>query len=555
VEQSVAMSVLEGSLQQLWCRKFFDRRSSTWEADLTEQSTLISSGDGAINTQIRDYLDLVRRRKMWIILLTLGISLTITVVALRLPSIYRAETVILVNPQKVSEGIVQQTVTGSVGDRLSTIRQEVMSPTQLGVLVKELGLYPKLRGKVSEQELISMMQKSTQIDVADAGGQRLSTFRIAFTDEDRNQVAPVANRLASLFIERNLKAREMRINGTSQFLETELAESKRQLEEKEHILQDVKNRYIMDLPESKQYHLEAMNTLRDQLRNSQDQVNRDRQSKVYLQSMAGMTAQTIDLDQQGIAAKSPYQTQIQKMEMQLKDLQTRYGPNYPDVRKLRTEIDRVKAKAEIEKPPADAPAQQVTMPVRGTHNPVVEAEVNKLDQEIEDQTKVQAELEKQIQYHVGKVQQVPIFEQQIAGLMRDYDTIRTHYNQLQAKRLDALMAGQLETQQAGERFEILDPAILPDGPAGPRRGFMILGGLFFGVMCGIGAAFLVEISDESVRHEREAAHIFGKPVLAGIPKITSDRERALSLWRNVGLTAGTACAAVGVGMVISRFVA
>jgi succinoglycan biosynthesis transport protein ExoP len=521
---------------------------------LSEQPALTVSGDAGINTQIREYLDLIRRRKLWIILIALGISICITVVALRLPSIYRAETVILVDPQKVPDSVVPTSVSGTVADRLSTIRQEVMSPTQLGLLIKEMNLFPELRDKVSEQELVSRMQKSTTIEVVDSGGQRLSAFRIAFTDTDRNRVAPVANRLASLFIERNLKARQQHFNGTSQFLETELQETKHQLEEKERLLQDVKSRYIMDLPESKQYHLEAMNTLRDQLRNSQDQVNRDRQSKIYIQSMAGMSTQTIDLDQQANATKSPYQAQLQKLETQLKDMQVRYGPNYPDVRKLRNDINQLKAKAESEKTGTDAPDPQVNTSTHQARNPVVEAEVNKLDQDIDDQTKVQAELEKQIQYHVGKLQQVPVFEQQIAGLMRDYDTLRNHYNQLQAKKLDAVMAGELETHQAGERFEPLDEAVPPDGPAGPRRGIMIIGGFFFGLMCGIVAAFLVEVSDESVRHEREAAQIFGKPVLAGIPKITSDKEHAWALWRIASLTTGTAVAAVAFGLVISRFV-
>jgi polysaccharide biosynthesis transport protein len=299
-----------------------------------------------------------------------------------------------------------------------------------------------------------------------------------------------------------------------------------------------------------------MNTLRDQLRNSQEQVNRDRQSKVYLQSMAGLTPQTIDLDQQAAATKSPYQAQLQKLEMQMKDLQVRYGPNYPDVRKLRTEINRLKAKADSEKSDTDTPAldPQASAVGHQAHNPVVEAEVNKLDQDIADQTKIQADLEKQIQYHVGKLQQVPVFEQQIAGLMRDYDSIRNHYNQLQAKKLDTVMASELETHEAGERFEVLDPAVPPEGPAGPKRGFMIAGGLFFGLLCGLGVAFLVEVSDESVRHEREAAQIFGKPVLAGIPRITSVQERARARWLLASLTAGTAAAAVLIGMTISRFV-
>ncbi len=513
-----------------------------------------ASGDAGFNTQIREYLDLVRRRKLWIILLTLGISVCISVVALRLPSVYRAETVILVDPQKVPDSVVPTSVSGSVADRLSTIRQEVMSPTQLGLLTKEMNLYPGLRNKVSEQVLVARMQKSTSIEVVDSGGQRLSAFRITFTDTDRNQVASVANRIANLFIERNLKARQQHFNGTSQFLETELQETKRQLEEKERLLQDVRSRYIMDLPESKQYHLEAMNTLRDQLRNSQDQVNRDRQSKVYLQSMAGLTAPTIDLDQQGGASKSPYQAQLQRLETQLKEMQLKYGPNYPDVRKLRNDISQLKAKAESEKTTNETPGPQVMAATHQIHNPVVEAEITKLDQDIEEQTRNQSEFEKQIQYHVGKLQQVPVFEGQIAGLMRDYDSLRNHYNQLQAKKLDAVVAGELETHQAGERFEVLDPAVPPDGPAGPRRGIMILGGFFFGFMCGVGVAFLVEVSDESVRHEREAAQIFGKPVLAGIPQITSDKEHAWALWRTASLTAGTAVAAVAFGLVISRFV-
>jgi uncharacterized protein involved in exopolysaccharide biosynthesis len=238
----------------------------------------------------------------------------------------------------------------------------------------------------------------------------------------------------------------------------------------------------------------------------------------------------------------------------MKDMLVRYGPNYPDVRKMRNEINQLKAKVESEKSVGEAPDTQASAPAPQKHNPVVEAEVNKLDQDIEDQTKTQAELQKQIQYHVGKLQQVPVFEQQIAGLMRDYDSLRNHYSQLQEKKLSAQMAGELETQSAGERFEILDAAVPPESPYGPKRTIMIIGGVFMGLLFGIGVAFLVEISDESVRHEREAAQIFGKAVLAGIPKITSTRERAWARWRMASLTLGTAAAASALGFVISRLV-
>jgi polysaccharide chain length determinant protein (PEP-CTERM system associated) len=523
---------------------------------LSEQLAIGASNETSFSLQIREYLSLLRRRKLWITLCSLGVFLCIAVIAMRMPNLYRAETTILVNPQRVNEGIVPSSVTGSVADRLSTIRQEIISPTQLGQLVAELNMYPKLQGKVSTQALVHRMQNSTTIDVQEGGGQRLSTFRIAFTDLDPVQAARVANRIASLFIERNLKARLDRFHGTSEFIETELQETKHQLEEKERVLQDIKARYIMDLPESKQYHLEAMNSLRDQLRAAQERIDRDRQTKVYMQSMAGISVPTVDLDQQSPGANTPRssnQTQLQKLEMQLKDLQTRYGPNYPDVRKLRNQVNQLKAKGEAEKVQTVAPETQESLPQHKVRNPVVEAEVNKLDQDIEEQTKAQADLQKQMEYHVGKLQQVPVFEQQIAGLMRDYDSLRNHYNQLQEKKLSAQMAGELESHDAGERFEVIDTAVPPEGPSSPKRGLLMVGGLFIGLLCGLGAAFVVEISDESVRHEREASQIFGKPVLAGIPKIVSDRERMVRRWQVTGLTAGTATVAVFLGAFLSRF--
>jgi len=345
----------------------------------------------------------------------------------------------------------------------------------------------------------------------------------------------------------------MQFSGTTQFLETELAHTKQQLEEKERLLQELRARYIMDLPESKQYHLETMNSLRDQLRSSEERVNRDRQSIVYLQSMAGIMVPTIDLDQQRGSSGSSSKSQLQKLESKLQELQIRYGPNYPDVRKLRDEINKEKARVESEKQDTTPADTQAAAPIPRPNNPVVDSEVNKLKQEIDGQAKLQADLQNQIQFHASKLQQIPVFEGQIAGLMRDYEALKNHYNELQGKKLSAEMAGELETRQAGERFEVLDTALPPNKPSGPRRPLLILGGLLAGLMCGVGAAFVVEISDESVRNGSEAGNIFGKPVLAGIPEITSPQERLRIRMLLAAKVIGTASAAVVLGLLVSRF--
>jgi len=521
---------------------------------LTANPPNLSALEAERGLEVRQYLDLLIRHKMWIILITLGITICVAVVAQRMPNIFQAETVILVDPQKVPDNVVPTLVSGSISDRLSTIRQEVMSPTQISQLITEFRLYPKLQGKVSQQDLVARVQNAASLDVVDSGAQRLSAFRLAFRDTDPQQAAEVANRLAAMFIQRNLDARQRRFSDTTQFIETELQDTKHQLEDKEHRLQEVRSKYAMVTPESKQYHLEALNSLRDRLRSSQEQVNRDRQTKVYLQSMAGLTAPTIDLDQQSLGAKSPYQNQIQKLEAQLKDLQVRYGPNYPEVRKVKEALNQLKAKAEADGPTVTAAAPQVSAPPQPIRNPVVAAELSKIDEDIESQAKSQADLQSQIDYHVSNLQQVPVFEQQIAGLMRDYDSLRTHYNQLQDRKLSAEMASELESHQAGERFVLLDRAVPPHHPIGPKRTFMMMGGLMFGLFCSIGVVAFIETSDQSVRNEREAAQIFGKTVLAGIPQILTAQQQTWNRWRGLSMIAGTVVGSAAIGLAISRFV-
>ncbi|HEX7962134.1 MAG TPA: GNVR domain-containing protein [Terriglobales bacterium] len=500
--------------------------------------------------QLRDYVQIAQRRKWWIILTTISIAVASFVVIWRLPNIYRSETVILVDPQKVPDNYVASTVTTSIADRLSTLQQEVMSPTRLKRLIDNMGLYPELRGKVGDQEIVAKMQKSIVVEVVTQGGRTLSAFRVAFQGRNPIEAAQVANQLAAMFIGENLKAREQQSYGTAEFLENELQKTKKDLEDKEKELGDIKSKYILDLPDSKQYHLEALATLRGQLRASQDKLDRAQQEKSYLQSLSMSTAPTVDLDTSG-PGMSPYQNQIQKLEATLSELRSRYGPNHPDVRKVQAQLSSLKEKAAAEQkdePVVETPA----MPLRRTlKNPVIESQLQKLNDTVQSETKLQNQLTEQINFHVSKLERVPVFEQRIAGLMRDYDSLRAHYASLNDKKLSAEMSNNLENRQKGERFVILDAAQVPDRPAAPNRLLLCLGALIGGLVGGAGLAMLREVSDESVRSESEAAKILGKPVLAGVPEIGDGKKREFVFLRAAGAVVATTIASVFLGFGLS----
>jgi len=504
--------------------------------------------------EIGKYLEILRRRKWWVILTTTAVFVATLIVAMRMPNVYHSETVILVDPQKVPDAFVPATVNTTVADRLATVKQEIMSPTRLKQLLDETGLHQDERRAGKTDRVILRMQKSLTLDIADPGGFRATAFKIGFTAESPAEAAQVPNRLARIVIQNKVQASQDQSAGTAEFLDTELQQTKKSLEAKEAEMGRIKTTYIMDLPESKQYHLEALTNLRGQLQASQDRVNRAQQDKVYLQSTMAKTNPTVDLDADAMGAASPEEMEAQKLESHLAELRARYGPAYPEVRKTQSELDKLKAKIAEQQKNAPAPVAPPIRTARNvTHNPVIEAQLAKLDEDIQEQTKQQKTLQEQIDFHSSKLEREPIFEQRMADLMRDYDMLRTHYNQLLDKKLSADMYSALVNREEGERFVILDSAPVPTQPFGPNRFLYCLTALIGGLFAGVGLMILREITDQSIREEREAASILDKGVLAGIPLIVSSHQARRQQLLATGAVAGTIILSSGLGFAVSYF--
>ena len=126
-------------------------------------------------------------------------------------------------------------MTGDVRDRLGTLSQQILSATRLQTVIDSFNLYSEEKEKLAREEIISRMRKDIGVSlVSDFGaGQGLEAFKISYSGKDPRTVAEVTNELASLFIEENLKAREQQATGTSDFLENQLEETKKELEGQE----------------------------------------------------------------------------------------------------------------------------------------------------------------------------------------------------------------------------------------------------------------------------------------------------------------------------------
>jgi succinoglycan biosynthesis transport protein ExoP len=510
--------------------------------------------------RLSDYLDIARRRKWWIILSALAMLIASAVVAHRLKNVYRAETTILVDASQVPYNYVAPVVSTDISARLTTLQEQDLSPTRLAKLVEAEGLYPDPRGKRTEDDVIRSVQKAITFEVVNPGGGKMGAFRIAYSSDKQDEVSRVANRLASMFIEENLKAREEQTSGTAQFLEDQMTETKRQLDVTDNQLQAIKARNVLDLPEAKPYHMEALATLRGQVQNIQDKISQDQRDKAILQSMllSGGPAPTIDVDSaygENDSGLPPDQVQIQKLETRLAELQTRYGPAHPEVRRTQHEITQLKEKianASSDSLATTANQKPAIQPNKSSpRNPVLQDQIEKLDDDVKEQSGLLSPLQQRIEFHTAKLAEEPVFEQKITNLQQNYEALKKQYAGLLDKKQAADLSYALEVRQKAEKFVVLDAAKTPQKPAAPNRPLISFAGLMGGLLLGAALAAGVEMNDETVRSETEVARILGKPVLSGIPRLVSAQERKVLWMRVAGMLAGTVISSLALGLLLS----
>jgi succinoglycan biosynthesis transport protein ExoP len=303
----------------------------------------------------------------------------------------------------------------------------------------------------------------------------------------------------------------------------------------------LKARYAAELPESKAFHEQSLNALLLSLRGEQDAINRAQGQKVFYQSQLLGAPLVVDLDREGATSGlAPLQVQVIDAQARLDKLQRRYGPDYPEVIKAATEVKELTLRLQATKSETDSDhaAKSPSRP----HNPVIESQIANAEEEIDTHLKRIAEFKKQIEYHQEKLERIPMLEQQLAAVNREYEDSVIEYKILKDRKFSADMAKNLETYQAGERFRALDAAHVPQKPNRPNRALIDATGLLAGLAMGLLWTLGREMLDPTLKIAEEIRGI-GAPLLAEIPLLpTINDQRRARLDQRIGLAGSMASA-------------
>ena len=487
-----------------------------------------------INSQksfaLHDYLDIFLKRKWYFIIpLVLVIAGTLGYL-LAAPKWYRSNTLVMVSPQKIPQDYVKATVTSAVEERLASIAQEILSRTRLEQVIMDFKLYPeKVRSQPMEM-VVEAMRKDVTIDVPKRDKEK-NYFTISYVGRDSRLVAEVTNKLASLFIEENLKMREQQAQGTSEFLESELKAKREKVDQFQQEITGFKRRYINELPENRDANLKVLEQLNQQSQKVHEAIRAAEDRKLILQNQlsvipyAGAEGGRGSIGPGAAQPQPTMMVQLSQLKGHLEELQAKYTDNHPDIvvtKKKIADLERRLAEAQSAgNGPEAAKKGKTGDPVQDQYN-VAQAErktqLALLDKEIARLKREDEKMRAMTAQYQARIENTPIRELSLSAMTREFTNLNESYQVLLKKSAEAQQAENLERRQKGEQFRIVDPARVAERPFKPDIAKVLLIGLVIGIGSGLGLTFLREQMDRSFRDAEDLEVTLGLRVLANIPR-------------------------------------
>ncbi len=467
------------------------------------------------NPVLKEYLDIVVRRKWWIIVPSLvGILFSIALY-FHFPKLYQAETRVKIRPQTISKALLKPIVEISSAELVTTITAEITSEKYVQELDDRLHLVGMPGGPQDLSELAKILEQSIDLNP----NPKKNYFDLKVTWNDPRIAASIANELADIYIRRNEEIRRAMAEET-------LAKLRANREQIERRLHDIRSRIEKFRSEHKFELTSYQKTNEDQLQANRHEIQRiddeirdleGRIREVELEMQVPPTEAQVQAVDPRIAELAQARRDLQALRRQgLKDA-------HPRVRALRARIAELERDLGLEAATSDGKdAETRVIDIRMAQ---LEQEKERLQREIAVRKARRRQLVEENLEIRARLERTPDNQIQLDKMLQIETRLAEDLADARRKERDAVEGAQVEEFKQGERFEILNYARPPKQPFWPDLKLFLFMGLAVGAGLGIGLVLLLEMFDQSFKTEEQLAASIDLPILAVIPDLTRAAEQ------------------------------
>jgi succinoglycan biosynthesis transport protein ExoP len=441
-------------------------------------------------------------RRPWLVAAVTGTVLVLgTLYVMTRPKVWKATSVVTVEPSHADSQLVQRTV-GDVEPRLLSIRQELMGRPVLERVVDQLHLFPALVARRGKEAAIEQLRED--IEVKPTG----NAFEVMVSASEPKRAAEVANLVPVVYGQLTSEVRAAQAKDATQVFEAQIKELQNAVTSWERRIVQFKVDHVGELPEQVEANMRQLDRIASELRSKGDELRsaENRRSEVTLLKN-GMDTEI-----------GRNEAVVDQLAQQLASVKTQFTDDHPEVQRLSREMQAAQSRARDAGNRAGVQRQERSR---------AERVVAGIHQEIDA-------MQKEAALYQARLERTPRWAAELGGLEREYEIAKAKYQSVVGRKVEAEIAQELETRNAPRLFHLVSPAGVPVTAAKPDR----LGGLMLVLLAALAAGVLTgvmaELRDESIRDDSELKGQLPLPVLAVVPAMGGRTERRVLLPANSG---------------------
>lgn len=539
-----------------------------------------------------DYLRVIKRHGALLFGVVAAVFLIGVTIAYRVPPMYASMGVLLSEQPDIPDRVVRSSVTSYPEERVRIVTQRVLTNDNLDKIIRDNRLYPELSATpgVARSQFRDNMELSGEdpkilenIMGANPAAAAMA-FSLAFSDPSPVVARDVAVDLVELYLAENQRARREQASETSRFLTQESERLGAEIAKRESQLAEFKEKNSGGLPELANVNLQLLDRTERDLDDAEREIRtlRERQS-LYSTELGQLSPQATILNEEGAAILGA-EDRLKVLQRTYMQLSTVYSKDHPDVQKVRREMEALSAQTglpafdretlqseliarqdelaaardryspdhpdvvRLERTVAGLQAQLKNTPTRvsraGVATPDNPAYIQKqvqlrgtaidLDAAVQRRGQLRARLD-QLEGHLTATPEV---QREYSSLTRGYEQLLTQYSDVEQKLRQSETALNLESENSGERFTVLESPGVPSRPASPNRLAVLLLTFVIAGALGAAAVAIAERGDGTVKSSRDVTAYLEIPPLVAIPFVNNQADlRRRTRMRLVAATA------------------
>ena len=468
------------------------------------------------NEEFQKYLKIVFNRRYLFLFVVFAVKTFVTFFGYLKSNKYRSECTVYFKKNNIGQIVEGLTINNDINETVKYFRYALFNRKLITEALSSLG--SQVLSKPSDElyNYINYLQDKTNVE-----SEKGNLFKISIVDSDPVFAQKYLNALVDAYrIENSSSEREESV-GANKFLDRQLKAFKAKLDKAESAIVDFSRKQGGNLALNEEAELKDIKENKRELESIDLNLGTARARKVRLEHQLELLPATVD-----VLHESTGGNRLLELQKRLAELRLQYTDSYPEVLRLKTEIEGLKARAEEEAPTAgkEAPSPASNPLYQDLKQQLfaIETEISVLNAKKEGLTKIIGEKE-------ASLREVPAKKKALGLLIQERDSYRQIYQQLLTRMGQAEVSRQLEDDEKSATFRVVEPAIFPQSPIHPNRARIVLVALVAGLACGFGLVVLLENLDSTVR-ETGGLEALGVEVLAVVPRIV-DPQKAVRVRR------------------------